>query len=284
MLATGAYRPGETLKALVRNRDGGCRFPGCSISARQCDLDHVVPWPHGPTAASNLICLCRRHHRVKQRHRWRVRLHADGVVEWVDPAGLRHRTDPVDHLGATSSRVIEVGTGDIDEAAGETAADGSSEPEDLRTSRAELWLAVSVGHATAASDNDHASAANGRAAAASDRAPAAGDRAAAAGEGAAARSRSREAGPMVLSGEEIDELSRAVRAGRFAGIEEAVQARRSEASRLAQHHRAGGSQGCRVDHRFGAREHPTIEVTFAALASHRGRSTSPTSLPGPPPF
>ncbi len=29
------------------------------------DLDHVVPWPDGPTTVANLVALCRRHHRLK---------------------------------------------------------------------------------------------------------------------------------------------------------------------------------------------------------------------------
>ena len=58
-----SYRPTERVAALVRQRDGRCRFPGCQVNARFCDLDHVRPWPTGPTAARNLICLCRRHHR-----------------------------------------------------------------------------------------------------------------------------------------------------------------------------------------------------------------------------
>ena len=52
----------------------------------------------GPTTATNLICLCRRHHRVKQRPGWTTRLDPDGVVHWTDPTGRRTTTAPVDHL------------------------------------------------------------------------------------------------------------------------------------------------------------------------------------------
>ncbi|MFW5472982.1 DUF222 domain-containing protein [Knoellia sp. CPCC 206450] len=92
------YRVAAAMVRFVRLRDGSCRFPGCSTPARQCDLDHVRPWPTGPTATTNLICLCRRHHRIKQRDGWTVRLHPDATVTWTDPTGRTSTTMPVDHL------------------------------------------------------------------------------------------------------------------------------------------------------------------------------------------
>ena len=99
-LSTDAYRPGKALTALIKARDGRCRFPGCHVSARFCDLDHVTPWPTGPTAATNLVCLCRRHHRVKQRPGWGVALDPDGTLTWTDPTGRARATHPVDTLHA----------------------------------------------------------------------------------------------------------------------------------------------------------------------------------------
>ncbi|WP_345204732.1 hypothetical protein [Fodinibacter luteus] len=95
-----AYRPSARLAAFVRARDRRCRFPGCSVAARFCDLDHVRPWPTGPTSAANLMCVCRRHHRIKQRPGWRVRLARDGTVSWVDPADVVRVTRAVDALHA----------------------------------------------------------------------------------------------------------------------------------------------------------------------------------------
>lgn len=92
------YRPPPWLIEFVRARDGRCRFPGCGVSAVFCDVDHVVPWPVGSTHPSNLVCLCRRHHRIKQRPRWRSRLLTDGRLEWTDPIGRLRTTLPVDHL------------------------------------------------------------------------------------------------------------------------------------------------------------------------------------------
>ncbi|MFM8531441.1 MAG: DUF222 domain-containing protein, partial [Ilumatobacteraceae bacterium] len=49
-------------------RDGGCRWPGCTIPATWCDVDHFVPWEHGgDTNLDNLWLLCRHHHT--ERHR-----------------------------------------------------------------------------------------------------------------------------------------------------------------------------------------------------------------------
>ncbi|GGB78225.1 hypothetical protein N798_03195 [Knoellia flava TL1] len=90
--ACTTYRIPAAMVRFVRLRDGSCRFPGCSTPARQCDLDHVRPWPTGPTSTTNLICLCRRHHRIKQRDGWTLRLHPDATITWTDPTGRTSNT------------------------------------------------------------------------------------------------------------------------------------------------------------------------------------------------
>ncbi|MBM6400691.1 HNH endonuclease signature motif containing protein [Phycicoccus sonneratiae] len=97
-LSGSGYRPSARLAAFVRARDRHCRFPGCSVAARFCDLDHVRPWPTGPTSALNLACLCRRHHRTKQRPGWRAVLHPDASMTWTDPTGRVRTTHPPDQL------------------------------------------------------------------------------------------------------------------------------------------------------------------------------------------
>jgi hypothetical protein len=53
------------LRRAVIVRDRRCRFPGCDRPHTWCDAHHIVHWARGgPTSASNLLLLCRRHHRL----------------------------------------------------------------------------------------------------------------------------------------------------------------------------------------------------------------------------
>ena len=90
------YRPSATLQAFVRSRDLTCRFPGCRVPAHRCDIDHVVPYPLGPTHPSNLGCFCRKHHLLKTfwADDWSVTLAPDGTMTWIAPTGHTHLTHP----------------------------------------------------------------------------------------------------------------------------------------------------------------------------------------------
>lgn len=88
------YKPSPRLQHFVRTRDVHCRFPGCSRAARWCDIDHLIPWPKGPSAADNLHCLCRHHHRTKQAHGWSVSMTTEGVCTWTRPSGRSYITTP----------------------------------------------------------------------------------------------------------------------------------------------------------------------------------------------
>lgn len=62
--SVGRYPP-PRLRTALQFRDGVCVADGCRTPAERCDIDHIVPWPHGGTHAENLQVLCRRHHRLK---------------------------------------------------------------------------------------------------------------------------------------------------------------------------------------------------------------------------
>ncbi|MBB2988655.1 hypothetical protein FHR72_000112 [Mycolicibacterium iranicum] len=88
------YAPSTALADFVRCRDQTCRFPGCDAAAYGCDLDHTIAYPVGPTQASNLKCLCRKHHLLKTFWGWRDVQHPDGTVVWTAPGGQTFTTRP----------------------------------------------------------------------------------------------------------------------------------------------------------------------------------------------
>ena len=56
------------LKRVIEHRDGGCRVPGCGTITR-LDIHHIDHWEHGgSTDTDNLVCLCRRHHRLHHQN------------------------------------------------------------------------------------------------------------------------------------------------------------------------------------------------------------------------
>ncbi len=87
------YRPSVRLDRFVRLRDQVCSAPGCSQPASACDLDHLVPYPAGPTSAGNLGPESRRCHRAKHSG-WTVVRHLDGSVTWISPLGRSYRRPP----------------------------------------------------------------------------------------------------------------------------------------------------------------------------------------------
>jgi hypothetical protein len=91
------YRPGAALRRRVRSRDRICRFPGCNTPAARTDLDHVIPFPDGPTDDTNLVCLCRTHHLFKHHGGWACMLSLDGTLTWSTQDGRTYRTQPGSH-------------------------------------------------------------------------------------------------------------------------------------------------------------------------------------------
>jgi hypothetical protein len=102
-LETAGYTPTDRIRDHVIARDRTCVFPWCGRNARRCDLDHVIPYDHdhpdrgGPTATDNLAPLCRPHHRLKTRGRWRYRMTSPGVFVWTSPHGHEFLRD---HTGS----------------------------------------------------------------------------------------------------------------------------------------------------------------------------------------
>lgn len=95
VLAVDRYRPSEDLRRRLRARDRHCRFPGCRMPARRCDIDHTHDAAlGGATELGNLAHFCRRHHSLKHATDWAVRQLPGGSLEWTTPTGRRYRDDP----------------------------------------------------------------------------------------------------------------------------------------------------------------------------------------------
>jgi len=75
------------LRRALRSRDQGCRFPGCTHT-RFVDGHHVQHWAQGgETKLSNLVSLCRFHHRLLHEGRVVVQVLDDGAFRFVRPDG-----------------------------------------------------------------------------------------------------------------------------------------------------------------------------------------------------
>ncbi len=76
------------LRRLLEARDKGCRFPGCA-NTRYIDFHHVQHWANGgETKPSNLLSLCRFHHRAVHEGGIRVEKREDGTFGFFRPDGV----------------------------------------------------------------------------------------------------------------------------------------------------------------------------------------------------
>lgn len=75
------------LRRALKSRDRGCRFPGCG-NRRYVDAHHIRHWAAGgETKASNLVTLCRFHHRQVHEGRVAIEVLDDGALRFVRPDG-----------------------------------------------------------------------------------------------------------------------------------------------------------------------------------------------------
>ncbi|WP_187776488.1 HNH endonuclease signature motif containing protein [Antrihabitans cavernicola] len=94
------YKPDAETVAIVRARDRHCRFPGCRVPAKKCQVDHVIPFRHhaphagGWTIPSNLQCLCAFHHQLKTMKLWSAKMLPGGIIIWTTSYQTTHITLP----------------------------------------------------------------------------------------------------------------------------------------------------------------------------------------------
>jgi hypothetical protein len=93
-LRCDGYAPTVAIEDHVRARNPWCTGYDCPRRARRCDLDHDLPWPRGPTDATNLGPRCRRQHEIKTRGLIKTQLHPDGSLDTIMLSGQVVTTRP----------------------------------------------------------------------------------------------------------------------------------------------------------------------------------------------
>jgi hypothetical protein len=82
------------IRRALNSRDRGCRFPGCT-HIRYVDGHHVHHWSKGgETKLSNLVTLCRFHHRQVHEGQVVVQILDDGAFRFVRPDGNTFDSPP----------------------------------------------------------------------------------------------------------------------------------------------------------------------------------------------
>ena len=95
-----SYTPNTDIRAYTQGRDATCRWPGCTIPATRCQLDHRIEYHlGGPTSPDNLVNLCQHHHNIKTDRRVHYILDPiTGTIAWLHRDGtyqLDHPTGPL---------------------------------------------------------------------------------------------------------------------------------------------------------------------------------------------
>ena len=95
-----SYTPSTDIRAYTQGRDATCRWPGCTVPATRCQLDHRIEYHlGGPTSPDNLVNLCQHHHNIKTDRRVHYILDPiTGTIAWLHRDGtyqLDHPTGPL---------------------------------------------------------------------------------------------------------------------------------------------------------------------------------------------
>ena len=92
------------IRRALEFRDQGCRFPGCT--SQHWDAHHIHHWADGgETKLSNLVLLCRRHHRLLHEGGFSVKMNEERAVQFLDKRGRPLERSPAPpHVGQDPAR------------------------------------------------------------------------------------------------------------------------------------------------------------------------------------
>ena len=95
------------LRRALGSRDHGCRFPGCN-ERRFVDAHHIQHWAQGgETKLSNLLLLCRHHHRLIHEGGYGLERRPGGGVRFRRPDGRPIPAVPRNRPGNRARLVLE---------------------------------------------------------------------------------------------------------------------------------------------------------------------------------
>jgi hypothetical protein len=90
-LGRRAYAPSARLRMAVKATNPTCTAPGCNQPAIHCEIDHRNEYDRGGcTNQCNLKPLCKLHHDLKTRKRWKVDQNPDGSETWTSYLGFTY--------------------------------------------------------------------------------------------------------------------------------------------------------------------------------------------------
>jgi len=119
----------RVLRELIGLRDQTCRWISCGRAARNCELDHTIPWElGGSTTVGNLSFLCARHHHIKHNTDWQMTQDLDGTIHLTDPTGAGYTTYPAMMLNVQPAAGVSTEVADTDDFV--ATWDDGSETED----------------------------------------------------------------------------------------------------------------------------------------------------------
>jgi Domain of unknown function (DUF222) len=90
-LSTKSYKPTPPIWRQVVAKFETCFRNNCAVPATECELDHKIPHPRGPTSSSNLQPGCETDHKAKHAPGFGIGVDPDGTPTFHTRAGFKHR-------------------------------------------------------------------------------------------------------------------------------------------------------------------------------------------------
>ena len=92
---TTARHANASQRRQLRVRDQGCAWPACEAPASWCQAHHEPPWEDAHrTTTSEMVLLCRHHHRLRHEHGYTFVVDTDGDLTVIRPDGTPVPTTP----------------------------------------------------------------------------------------------------------------------------------------------------------------------------------------------